>query len=79
MDLEKKLEPDGTVKVTVDTAMAKELLGDRDHKYEITASVVDSSRREIFGNGSVTVAREPLTEEIGVNVEIMKVIEFYAR
>ena len=27
----------------------------------------------------VTVAREPLTEEIGVNVEIMKVIEFYAR
>ena len=59
MDLEQKLQPDGSVKVTVDTAMAKELLGDRDHKYEITASVVDSSRREIFGNGSVTVAREP--------------------
>ncbi|MBR6074750.1 MAG: hypothetical protein IKP87_05550, partial [Victivallales bacterium] len=59
MDLEKKLEPDGTVKVTVDTAMAKELLGDRDHKYEITASVTDSSRREIHGQGSVTVAREP--------------------
>ena len=59
MDLEQKLQADGTVKVTVDTAMAKELLGDRDHKYEITAFVVDSSRREIHGQGSVTVAREP--------------------
>ncbi|MBR5840187.1 MAG: hypothetical protein IKZ84_16725, partial [Victivallales bacterium] len=59
MDVEKKLEADGTVKITVDTAMAKQLLGDRDHKYEITASVTDSSRREIHGQGSVTVAREP--------------------
>jgi hypothetical protein len=59
MNLEKKLERDGTVKVPVDCAIAKELLGDRDHKYEITASVTDSSRREIHGQGSVTVAREP--------------------
>ncbi|MBR5026247.1 MAG: hypothetical protein IKX48_14380, partial [Victivallales bacterium] len=59
MDVEKKLEADGTVKLKIDTTMAKELLGDRDHRYEITVSVTDSSRREIHGNGSVTVAREP--------------------
>ena len=67
MDLEQKLQPDGTVKITVDTAMAKQLLGDRDHKYEITASVTDSSRREIHGQGSVTVAREPFKAYVWLN------------
>ncbi len=50
---------DGTVPVTIDTALAKELLGDTDHRYEITAEVTDSSRRTIVGTGSVLVSRKP--------------------
>ncbi len=50
---------DGTVKVEIDTALAKAINGDQDHKYEITAEVTDESRRTIVGTGSVTVAREP--------------------
>jgi len=51
--------PDGTVEVEIDTALAKELFADRDHRYTITAEVVDDSRRTIVGEGTVTAAREP--------------------
>src|SRR5262249_9715882 len=51
--------PDGLVKVTIDTRPAKELHGDEDHKYSITAEVVDESRRTIVGTGDVLVARKP--------------------
>ncbi len=51
--------PDGTVKVEIDTALAKAIHGDTDHKYEITAEVTDQSRRTIVGVGSVLVARKP--------------------
>ncbi|MBQ9367814.1 MAG: hypothetical protein IJT83_08545 [Victivallales bacterium] len=67
LDFEKKLEADGTVKITIDTAMAKKLFGNHDHQYEITASVTDASRREIFGNGKVTVAREPFKAYVWLN------------
>jgi uncharacterized protein YfaS (alpha-2-macroglobulin family) len=50
---------DGTVKVEVDTLPAKELHGDSDHQYSITAEVVDESRRTIVGTGNVLVARRP--------------------
>jgi uncharacterized protein YfaS (alpha-2-macroglobulin family) len=50
---------DGTVKVVIDTQPAKELHGDQDHQYSITAEVVDESRRTIVGNGEVLVARKP--------------------
>ncbi|MGC1272927.1 MAG: MG2 domain-containing protein [Planctomycetaceae bacterium] len=50
---------DGTVKVKIDTAIAKELFGDSDHRYEITAEVTDASRRTITGTGSVFAPREP--------------------
>ncbi|MGE3316085.1 MAG: MG2 domain-containing protein, partial [Planctomycetaceae bacterium] len=50
---------DGTVKIEIDTAFAKAIHGDLDHKYEITAEVVDQSRRTIVGNGQVLVARSP--------------------
>ncbi len=50
---------DGTVKVEIDTSIAKEVYGDTDHKYEITAEVTDQSRRTIVGTGSVLVARKP--------------------
>jgi len=51
--------PDGTVKVPIDTQPAKELHGDQDHQYAITAEVVDDSRRTIVGTGNVLVARKP--------------------
>lgn len=50
---------DGTAKVEIDTAPAKEIHGDLDAKYSIEARVVDASRREERGNGSVIAARKP--------------------
>lgn len=50
---------DGTASVTIDTAIAKEVFGDSDHRYEITAQVTDASRRTITGTGSVFAPREP--------------------
>ncbi len=59
MENEVKIGADGTVKIEIDTGIAKELHGDTDHKYEITAEIVDESRRTIVGTGSVMVARKP--------------------
>jgi uncharacterized protein YfaS (alpha-2-macroglobulin family) len=50
---------DGTVKVVIDTLPTKELHGNQDHSYAITAEVVDESRRTIVGTGNVLVARKP--------------------
>ncbi len=58
-EAEVKIGADGKVKVVIDTALAKAMHGDRDHKYEITAEVRDASRRTIVGTGSVLVARRP--------------------
>jgi uncharacterized protein YfaS (alpha-2-macroglobulin family) len=51
--------PDGTAKIEIDTAPAKEIHGDMDAKYTIEARVVDASRREERGTGSVIAARKP--------------------
>ena len=56
---ERTIGADGTIKIQVDTALAKEIHGDQDHKYAITAEVTDSSRRMIVGNGTVLAARRP--------------------
>ncbi|HEY1083560.1 MAG TPA: MG2 domain-containing protein [Prosthecobacter sp.] len=56
---EAPLNADGTFTVKIDTALAKELHGDQDHKYEVEAEVTDQSRRTIFGKGSVLAARRP--------------------
>lgn len=56
---EVKIGEDGTVEVEIDTALAKEIHGDQNQKYSITAEVRDSSRRTIVGNGSVLVAQQP--------------------
>lgn len=50
---------DGTVKVEIDTLPARQVHGDEDHSYSITAEVVDESRRTIVGTGSVLVSRSP--------------------
>ena len=59
MEQELEIGPDGTVKVEVDTALAKAVHGDTDHRYEVTAEVVDASRRTIVGKGSIVAARKP--------------------
>jgi uncharacterized protein YfaS (alpha-2-macroglobulin family) len=59
MENEVAIGPDGTVKIAIDTLPAKELHGNHDHRYAITAEVVDESRRTIVGTGSVLVARKP--------------------
>ncbi|MCF6176383.1 MAG: MG2 domain-containing protein [Victivallaceae bacterium] len=53
------ISSDGTVKVVIDSASAKAMFGDRDSRYEITAEVVDSSRRTIVGKGQVIAAVHP--------------------
>ena len=53
------ISPDGTAKVEIDTASAKAIHGDMDAKYIIEARVVDASRREERGTGSVIAARKP--------------------
>ncbi len=58
-EAEVRVGKDGMVKVLIDTAVAKAIHGDRDHKYTITAEVTDQSRRTIVGTGSVLVARKP--------------------
>ncbi|MGD0654353.1 MAG: MG2 domain-containing protein [Thermoguttaceae bacterium] len=60
-DQEVDIGPDGTVKIEIDTAVAKAIHPDQDHKYSITAEVVDESRRTIVGTGNVLVARKPFS------------------
>ncbi len=59
MEREVEIGADGTVKVEIDTAVAKAMHGNDDHSYSIQAEVVDQSRRTIVGNGNVLVARSP--------------------
>ncbi len=61
MDREVEIGADGTVKVEIDTAAAKALHADQDHRYSITAEVIDESRRTITGEGTVLVARKPFS------------------
>ncbi len=60
-DQEVDIGADGTVKVEIDTAVAKAIHPDEDHKYSITAEVVDESRRTIVGTGDVLVVRKPFS------------------
>ena len=59
--------PDGTAKIEIDTAPAKEIHGDMDAKYSIEARVVDASRREERGTGSVIAARKPFEVVVWTN------------
>lgn len=49
----------GTVKVTIDTAVAKDLFGDVNQNYSITAEVVDQSRRLVSGGGTIVATVKP--------------------
>ena len=61
MENEVPVGPDGLIKIVIDTTAAKELHGDTDHKYAITAEVVDESRRTIVGTGDVIASRKPFS------------------
>ena len=54
-----KIGSDGTVKIEIDTELAKLIHGDSDHRYTISAEVRDQSRRTIVGQGELLVARKP--------------------
>ncbi|MDB5385939.1 MAG: hypothetical protein JWM11_1585 [Planctomycetaceae bacterium] len=56
---EVEIGEDGTLKVEIDTSVAKAMHGKDDHQYSVTAEVVDQSRRTIVGTGNVLVARQP--------------------
>ena len=58
---------DGTAKVEINTASAKAIHGDMDAKYVIEARVVDASRREERGTGSVIAARKPFEVVVWMN------------
>ena len=64
---EVEVDKDGKVKIEIDTALAKAIHGDRDHKYAITAEVTDKSRRTIVGTGNVLVSRRPFKVYAWVN------------
>jgi alpha-2-macroglobulin len=53
-----QLDSSGEAKVAIDTALAKQIYGDEDHRYTITTEVRDASRRTITAEGSVIAARE---------------------
>jgi uncharacterized protein YfaS (alpha-2-macroglobulin family) len=59
VDQESDLDEEGVARLRIDTALARAMYGDQDHRYEITAEVTDASRRTIVGSGQVLVAREP--------------------
>lgn len=59
--LEQQLELDSTgiAKLEIDTALAKAIYGNEDHKYAISVEVRDASRRTLTAQGSVIAAQEP--------------------
>lgn len=61
MDAVVPIGEDGTVTIPIDTSLAATLHGDTDHRYRITATVTDASRRTVVGTGSVIAAREAFT------------------
>ncbi len=67
MEGEQPIGEDGTLKLTIDSSLAKEIHGDHDHRYQITAEVTDESRRTIVGQGNVMAAREPFKVYAWVN------------
>ena len=58
---------DGKLEVEIDTALAKEMHGDLDHRHEITVEVTDESRSTIVGKGTVLAARKPLQVDAWVD------------
>ncbi len=73
LEMERALDEDGTLTVAFDTALTKELYGETDHSYQISAEVTDLSRRTINGENTVLVAREPFRVYTWVDRSISRV------
>jgi alpha-2-macroglobulin len=58
LEQELKLDDNGEAIIEIDSALAKEVFGDQDHRYSITAEVRDASRRTITATGSVIATRQ---------------------
>ncbi|MDR2344630.1 MAG: alpha-2-macroglobulin [Planctomycetaceae bacterium] len=59
LNKETKIGEDGTVKFEIDSSNTKLSFPNNNHKYTITAEVIDNSRRTITGKGTVLVSYEP--------------------
>ena len=80
-DGEGRLAADGTFAIEIDSALAKLLHGDADHRYEISAEVTDASRRTIVGNGTVIAARKPYQVTVWADrgwVQAGSAVDFHA-
>ncbi|GAB5406038.1 MAG: hypothetical protein Aurels2KO_42690 [Aureliella sp.] len=53
------LDARGEAKIEIDTSIAKQVFGDKDHRYKIEAEVRDASRRTIAGSASIVASVEP--------------------
>ncbi len=58
IEQELKLDANGEAIIEIDSELAKEVFGDQDHRYSITAEVRDASRRTIVAQGQVIAARQ---------------------
>jgi len=67
LEQEFDINPDGTVKVKIDSSLAKQVHGDKNQRYEITAEVVDASRRTIVGAGSTLATAKPFQVTVWTN------------
>lgn len=59
LEKEVALDGNGEAKIEIDTAIAKGVQAESDHRYTISVQVRDSSRRTIDARGSVIAARRP--------------------
>ena len=58
LEQELELDAQGEAKIKIDSAVAKAIYGDQDHKYTISVEVRDASRRTLTAEGTVIAARE---------------------
>jgi alpha-2-macroglobulin len=61
------LDAEGQFSIRLDTASAKQQHGEEDHRYEVQVEVTDSSRRTLFGQGSVLVTPEPFQVHLALD------------
>ena len=58
LEQELQLDAQGEAKIKIDSAVAKAIYGDEDHKYTISVEVRDASRRTLTAEGTVIAARD---------------------
>lgn len=56
---EVEIDENGVVALNIETKVFKDLYGDKNHKFQVIAEVVDASRRTIVGQGDIIVTSHP--------------------